>query len=124
MTQSILRLALLATVLSSTASAQAPAAPPVTPAPLESPASPTVPELPAVPAQPAAPLPTTAIGTPADQRIRCRNTPVTGSLTRTERVCMSVADWRRANRNGNRTARALVEAANSCNGGAACRHGN
>ncbi len=117
MTHTALRLALLAIALSSTASAQAPTAP------IAPPVTPIAPESPAAPAQPALPVPTTAIGTPDDQRIRCRSMPVTGSLTRTERICMSVADWRRANRTGNRAARALVDAANQCGGGAGCQNG-
>jgi hypothetical protein len=86
--------------------------------------SPTVqPNLPAGPiaaAPPAAPAAEPA-ATEEDQRIRCRRTAITGSLSRTARVCMTVAEWRRANRNGNRNARDVVDNANRCGGGAACR---
>lgn len=58
---------------------------------------------------------------PEDLRVRCRTMNETGSLARSQRVCMTVAEWRRYNTRGNRIARDMVDAANRCGGGAACR---
>lgn len=61
---------------------------------------------------------------PNDTRVRCRTVAVTGSLVRQQRICMTLAEWRRHNSRGNAQARDLVGIANRCGGGAACQPGN
>lgn len=68
-------------------------------------------------------------GTPAasqpsddDQRIRCRRIPITGSLVRVERVCKTVAEWRRLSERGNDLVRQQHENGLVCTGGE-CRGG-
>lgn len=57
-----------------------------------------------------------------DQRIRCRRIPVTGSLVRVERVCKTVAEWRRLSERGNDVVRQQHENGLICSGGE-CRGG-
>lgn len=57
-----------------------------------------------------------------DQRIRCRRIPVTGSLVRVERVCKTVAEWRRLSERGNDVVRQQHENGLICTGGE-CRGG-
>ena len=73
---------------------------------------------------PVAAAPLTAVppaATSADDRIRCRALPVTGSLVRTVRACRTVAEWRRIAERGNENARATVESGQICTGGDTCR---
>ncbi len=51
-----------------------------------------------------------------DQRIRCRRIAVLGSLIRRERVCKTLAEWRRLQDSGNDTARQQVENGRTCAG--------
>ena len=44
-----------------------------------------------------------------DQAIKCRKVEVTGSLLKKGRVCRTIAEWKKIQENGNRTARAVVE---------------
>ena len=53
----------------------------------------------------------------ADQQIRCRRVAVIGSLIRRERVCKTLAEWRRLQDSGNDTARQQVENGRICAGG-------
>lgn len=53
----------------------------------------------------------------ADQQIRCRRIAVTGSHIRRERVCKTIAEWRRLQDAGNDTARQQVENGRVCAGG-------
>ena len=66
-----------------------------------------------VQAQTAATTPATAPVTTTpedpDQRIRCRRIEVTGSLARVERVCKTVAEWRRLTDLGNENARDIID---------------
>ena len=59
---------------------------------------------------------TTAANDP-DLVIKCRKIEVTGSLVKKGKVCKSVAEWKRIQANGNRTARAIAESGNICSGG-------
>lgn len=52
-----------------------------------------------------------------DQQIRCRRIAVIGSLIRRERVCKTLAEWRRLQDSGNDTARQQVENGRICAGG-------
>ncbi|MGB5076278.1 MAG: hypothetical protein WBO17_02210 [Sphingorhabdus sp.] len=63
------------------------------------------------------PLASTA-ETPADpdQQIKCRKIQVSGSLIRKIRTCRTIAEWRRAQQEGNDAARAIV-GENVCSGG-------
>lgn len=45
-----------------------------------------------------------------DQKIRCRNEEITGSLARHKRVCMSVAEWRRRDGDAQSSAEHIVDA--------------
>jgi hypothetical protein len=58
-----------------------------------------------------------------DQRVRCRSIQATGSLVRRERVCRTVADWRRISERGNDRARDVVGTGTICSGGD-CGRGN
>lgn len=58
-----------------------------------------------------------------DQDIKCRKVEVTGSLVKKGRVCKTVAEWKKIQSNGNRTARAILESGQVCSGGA-CGNGN
>ena len=58
-----------------------------------------------------------------DQAIKCRKVEVTGSLLKKGKVCRTIAEWKRIQENGNRTARAIVESGNVCAGGS-CGNGN
>lgn len=62
------------------------------------------------PAPTPAPAPTTSTTPDPDQEIRCRRVEVTGSLARRERVCKTIAEWRRLAQAGNDTARDIVDA--------------
>lgn len=53
----------------------------------------------------------------ADQRIRCRRIDMPGSIIRRERVCKTLAEWRRLSERGNDVARAIVESGRTCAGG-------
>lgn len=66
--------------------------------------------------------PTTAASDP-DQVVKCRKVEVTGSLLKKGKVCRTIAEWKRIQANGNRTARAIAESGNVCAGGE-CGHGN
>ncbi|MBA4306339.1 MAG: hypothetical protein C0429_06335 [Sphingopyxis sp.] len=59
---------------------------------------------------------TTAANDP-DLVIKCRKIEVTGSLVKKGKVCKTVAEWKRIQANGNRTARAIAESGNICSGG-------
>jgi hypothetical protein len=86
-------------------------------------------ELPAPPApRPAQPQQTASNGAapsastvrPTDdpeQRVRCRSIQATGSLVRRERVCRTVAEWRRIGQAGNDRARDVVGTGTICSGG-------
>lgn len=65
----------------------------------------------------------TAAPSEDDQRIRCRRIEITGSLVRRERVCKTVAEWRRLSERGNDVARDIVGSGNVCAGGS-CGNGN
>lgn len=65
---------------------------------------------------------TTAASDP-DQAIKCRKVEVTGSLLKKGKVCRTIAEWKKIQANGNRTARAIVESGNVCAGGS-CGSGN
>jgi hypothetical protein len=58
-----------------------------------------------------------------DQRVRCRSIQATGSLVRRERVCRTVAEWRRISQSGNDRARDVVGTGTVCSGGQ-CGNGN
>jgi hypothetical protein len=58
-----------------------------------------------------------------DQRVRCRNIQATGSLVRRDRVCRTVAEWRRIAQSGNDRARDVVGTGTVCAGGQ-CGNGN
>ena len=62
------------------------------------------------PAPAPTPAPPTSATPDPDQEIRCRRIEVTGSLARRERVCKTVAEWRRLGQAGNDTARDIVDA--------------
>lgn len=73
-------------------------------------------------AQPAAPVTSTAAdsadsASDPDQQIRCRRMPVTGSLVRRERICRTIAEWRRLSDIGNDVARQQAENGLICSGG-------
>lgn len=73
-------------------------------------------------AQPAAPIASAAVDSDGsaddpDQQIRCRRMPVTGSLVRRERICRTVAEWRRLSDAGNDVARQQAENGLICSGG-------
>ncbi|TSB01853.1 hypothetical protein [Sphingorhabdus contaminans] len=55
--------------------------------------------------------------TDPDLVIKCRKVEVTGSLVKKGKVCKTAGEWKRIQRNGNRTARAIVESGNICSGG-------
>jgi hypothetical protein len=59
--------------------------------------------------------PTTASN--PDQAVKCRKVQVTGSLLKKGKVCRTIAEWKRIQSNGNRTARAIAESGNICSGG-------
>ncbi len=59
-----------------------------------------------------------------DQRIRCRRMPITGSLVRVERVCKTVAEWRRLSDRGNDVVRQQFENGLVCAGGDGYCRGN
>jgi hypothetical protein len=59
----------------------------------------------------------------ADQQIRCRRIAITGSLVRRERMCKTVAEWRRLSDRGNEVARAQLDEGRMCAGGL-CGNGN
>jgi hypothetical protein len=52
-----------------------------------------------------------------DEVFKCRKVEVTGSLLKKGKVCRSIAEWKRIQSNGNRTARAIAESGNVCSGG-------
>jgi hypothetical protein len=58
-----------------------------------------------------------------DQAVKCRKVEVTGSLLKKGKVCRTIAEWKKIQANGNRTARAIAESGNVCSGGA-CGNGN
>ena len=58
-----------------------------------------------------------------DQAIKCRKVEVTGSLLKKGKVCRTIAEWKKIQANGNRTARAIAESGNVCAGGS-CGNGN
>jgi hypothetical protein len=58
-----------------------------------------------------------------DQCVRCRSIQATGSLVRRERVCRTVAEWRRISQSGNDRARDVVGTGTICSGGQ-CGNGN
>lgn len=64
---------------------------------------------------------TTAASDP-DQVIKCRKVEVTGSLLKKGKVCRTIAEWKKIQANGNRTARAIAESGNVCAGGS-CGNG-
>ncbi len=75
----------------------------------------------ATPAAPVAAAPAAAPATGTDDTtIRCRRIEVTGSLIRRERVCKTLAEWRRLAERGNDLARDVVGGGAVCSGGA-CR---
>jgi hypothetical protein len=79
-----------------------------------------------VPATTSATAPTNAASAssnPDDIRIRCRRIPITGSHVRAERVCKTVAEWRRLSDRGNDAVRDQADTARICAGGS-CGHGN
>lgn len=59
----------------------------------------------------------------SDQQIRCRRIAITGSLVRRERVCKTVAEWRRLSDRGNDNARTQMDEGRVCAGGS-CGNGN
>jgi hypothetical protein len=52
-----------------------------------------------------------------DQRIRCRNLQVTGTVAQTVRACRTVAEWRRLRTQSNDDARSVVDNNRSRPGG-------
>lgn len=58
-----------------------------------------------------------------DQTIKCRKVEVTGSLLKKGRVCRTIAEWKKIQANGNRTARAIADSGGICAGGD-CGNGN
>jgi hypothetical protein len=66
---------------------------------------------------------TAAAENPDDTRIRCRRIPLTGSHVRVERVCKTVAEWRRLSDRGNDRVRDQTGQGRVCAGGA-CGNGN
>lgn len=66
---------------------------------------------------------TSTAATDPDQAIKCRKVEVTGSLLKKGRVCRTIAEWKKIQANGNRTARAIAESGNICAGGS-CGNGN
>lgn len=50
-----------------------------------------------------------AATTDPDQVIKCRKVEVTGSLLKKGKVCRTIAEWKKIQENGNRTARAIIE---------------
>jgi hypothetical protein len=58
-----------------------------------------------------------------DQAIKCRKVEVTGSLVKKGKVCRTIAEWKKIQANGNRTARMIAESGNVCAGGD-CGRGN
>lgn len=52
-----------------------------------------------------------------DQRIRCRNLQVTGTIAQTVRACRTVAEWRRLRTQSNDDARSVVDNNRSRPGG-------
>ncbi len=68
-------------------------------------------------AQNAEPTPQAAPANDPDQQIRCRRIPITGSLVRVERVCKTVAEWRRLSDRGNDVVRQQIENGGICSGG-------
>jgi hypothetical protein len=58
-----------------------------------------------------------------DPAVKCRKVEVTGSLVKKGKVCKTIAEWKRIQSNGNRTARMIAESGNICSGGD-CGHGN
>ena len=60
---------------------------------------------------------------PDETRIRCRRIPMTGSHVRVERVCKTVAEWRRLSDRGNDFVREQAGQGRACAGGA-CGNGN
>lgn len=66
---------------------------------------------------------TAAAENPDDARIRCRRIPITGSHVRVERVCKTVAEWRRLAERGNDAVRDQADRGRVCAGGQ-CGTGN
>jgi hypothetical protein len=58
-----------------------------------------------------------------DQVVKCRKVEVTGSLLKKGKVCRTIAEWKKIQANGNRTARAIADSGNVCSGGT-CGNGN
>jgi hypothetical protein len=58
-----------------------------------------------------------------DQAVKCRKVEVTGSMIKKGKVCRTIAEWKKIQANGNRTARAIAESGNVCSGGT-CGNGN
>jgi hypothetical protein len=58
-----------------------------------------------------------------DQVVKCRKVEVTGSMVKKGKVCRTLAEWKKIQANGNRTARAIAESGNVCSGGT-CGNGN
>jgi hypothetical protein len=58
-----------------------------------------------------------------DQAIKCRKVEVTGSLVKKGRVCKTIAEWKKIQADGNRTARMIGESGGICAGGD-CGRGN
>ena len=54
----------------------------------------------------------TATAPGADEQV-CKRIPVTGSLVRKERMCMTRAEWKRLSEQGNSASRAAVESGSS-----------
>ena len=52
--------------------------------------------------------PSTAASDP-DQVVKCRKVEVTGSLLKKGKVCRTIAEWKKIQANGNRTARAIAD---------------
>lgn len=65
----------------------------------------------------------TAAASDPDQAIKCRKVEVTGSLLKKGKVCRTIAEWKKIQANGNRTARAIAESGNVCAGGS-CGNGD
>lgn len=62
-----------------------------------------------------------ATDNPDETRIRCRRIPMTGSHVRVERVCKTVAEWRRLSERGNDVVRDQADTGRVCAGGEFCR---
>jgi hypothetical protein len=66
---------------------------------------------------------TTTTAKDPDQAIKCRKVEVTGSLVKKGRVCKTIAEWKKIQADGNRTARMIGETGGICSGGD-CGRGN